>query len=97
MFRYGSDGTLVVTSSALQFEGWIIPIATIERAYWFTPSHYPLPVFAILRVQAKGEVFDFSIEAWRLSWKKLPFSTQHAEFDTIGRRGRWIVFALLVL
>ena len=96
MFQKGSDGSLTVSASGLQFEGWVIPTATIERAYWFTPSYYPLPLLAILRVHSKGEVFDFSFEEWRLSRRKLPFPVQRAEFDIIGPRARrWVFVALL--
>lgn len=81
----------MVTPGSLSFGGWSIPLDAVTKAQWFTPRDFPIPLYAILRIEASGEVFDFWVEPRLLSRKCLPFEAEPAQFDILGKRTKALI------
>lgn len=90
-FRRGQRTELMVTPGSLSFGGRSIPLDSVTKAQWFTPRDLPIPLCAILRIEALDEVFDLSVEPMRLSRKDLPFETELAQFSILGKRAKVLI------
>lgn len=94
-FRRAKRGQLTVGAEGLYFESWNIPRGEIIEAHWFTARDIPLPLMAILRVRTSAQVFEFSMEPWRVPVRELPFDVERVEFSILSRRAKVFVACAL--